>query len=221
MVMKSIVILISGRGSNLDAILAAHQKRGWKARISGVVCNRDHAPGIDIAKSYGIPVVVMNHQHYPSREAFDQAMMTAIDAFSPDLVILAGFMRILTDSFVDRYQGRLINIHPSLLPSFPGLSTHAKALEAGVKLHGATVHFVSREMDAGPIIAQGVVPVLPDDTPEILGERVLAIEHVIYVEAIEWFLEGRLRIESGIVSVFPPTNQQFVLHSENSQNSVD
>lgn len=220
MVMKSIVILISGRGSNLEAILAAHQERGWKARISGVICNRDQAPGIDIARSYGIPVTILNHENYPDRAAFDEAMIASIDAHEPDLVILAGFMRILTDAFVEHYEGRLINIHPSLLPSFPGLNTHAKALEKGVKLHGATVHFVSSEMDAGPIIAQAVVPVLEGDSPQSLANRVLEVEHVLYVRAIEWFIEGRLRLESGIVSVFPPA-KQFVLHSEISQESKD
>lgn len=218
--MQTIVILISGRGSNLDAILKAASKRGWNARIAAVISNRKDAPGLEIAKKHQIPVEVLQHQEYPDRERFDQALIEKIDAHKPDLVVLAGFMRLLTDQFVDHYEGRLINIHPSLLPSFPGLQTHAKALEKGVKWHGATVHFVGKIMDEGPIIAQGAVPVLPTDTPDLLAQRVLKIEHQIFTQAIEWFLNGRLRQENGIVTVFPP-DRQFFNFDENSLLSAN
>lgn len=218
--MKTIVILISGRGSNLDAILKAVASRGWNARIAAVISNREEALGLNLAKNHGVPTEILRHQDYFDREQFDDALIQKIDAYEPDLVVLAGFMRILTDRFVDRYEGKLLNIHPSLLPSFPGLNTHLKALEKGVKWHGATVHFVTKVMDEGPIIAQGAVPVLPDDTPDVLAQRVLKIEHQIFVQAIEWFLNGRLRQENGIVTVFPP-DQQFFNFDVNSLISAD
>lgn len=207
--MKNIVILISGRGSNLRAILEAVKNRGWDAHVAMVICNRPDVAGLQIAQSYGIPTQVLRHDAHSGRSAFDAKLMESIDSCQPDLVILAGFMRLLTDDFVEHYDGKLLNIHPSLLPSFPGLNTHAQALAKGVKWHGATVHFVSKDMDQGPIIAQGVVPVLPDDTPDRLSQRVLEIEHLIYVAAIEWFLEGRIRLENGIVSLVPPAQQFF------------
>lgn len=195
--MKSYVILISGRGSNMEALL----KADLPGRCVGVLSNKADAPGLAFAQAKGIPTRVVDHKAHANREAFDEALMAEIDALRPDLVVLAGFMRILTDGFVRHYEGRLINIHPSLLPSFTGLRTHEAALETGVRIHGATVHFVTPELDVGPIIIQAAVPVLPGDTAETLGERVLVQEHVIYPRAVSWFLEGRLRLESGRVCI--------------------
>lgn len=195
--MKSYVILISGRGSNMEALL----KADLPGRCVGVLSNKADAPGLAFAQAKGIPTRVVDHKAHANREAFDEALMAEIDALRPDLVVLAGFMRILTDGFVRHYEGRLINIHPSLLPSFTGLRTHEAALETGVRIHGATVHFVTPELDVGPIIIQAAVPVLPGDTAETLGERVLVQEHVIYPRAVSWFLEGRLRLESGRVRI--------------------
>lgn len=183
------VILISGRGSNMEALL----KAGLPVDITAVISNRRDARGLDIARDLGVDTVVVDHTRYSDRAAFDAALADAIDRRGADLVCLAGFMRVLTDGFVRRYQGRLLNIHPALLPAFPGLNTHARALAAGVKLHGATVHFVTPEVDAGPIVVQAAVPVLDDDTPERLAARVLAQEHRIYPMAVRWFAEGRLR----------------------------
>ncbi len=188
--MKSIVILISGRGSNMQAILEAD----LPIRVSAVVSNNPDAPGLDIARRHGVPVEVVNHRDHDSRDAFDAQLAAGIDRHSPDLVVLAGFMRILTPGFVTHYAGRLINVHPSLLPAFTGLNTHARALAEGVKIHGCTAHFVTPHLDKGPIIAQAAVPVLAGDTEQSLAARVLAQEHVIYPQAIRWFAEGRLRI---------------------------
>jgi phosphoribosylglycinamide formyltransferase-1 len=199
--MKNIVILISGRGSNMQAIVQAAQSERWPARIAAVVSNRADAEGLAFAKSRGIPTEVVPSKEYPDRAAFDGALRAAVDAYAPDLVVLAGFMRILTAPFVEHYAGRLLNIHPSLLPSFTGLGTHSQALNAGVKVHGATVHFVTAELDHGPIVDQAVVPVLPDDTEQSLSARVLAQEHVIYPRAVRWFVEGRLSIEDGRVHI--------------------
>lgn len=197
--MKSIVILISGRGSNMESILAAAIPG---ARISAVISNRPDAAGLSHAAARGIPTAVVDHKAYAAREDFDAALAAAIDAHSPDLVVLAGFMRVLTDGFVDRYLGRLMNIHPSLLPSFTGLHTHRRALEAGVRVHGATVHFVTPALDVGPIIIQAVVPVRADDDEDSLSQRVLAEEHRIYPQAVRWFVEERLVIDaSGRVCV--------------------
>jgi phosphoribosylglycinamide formyltransferase 1 len=201
--MKNIVILISGRGSNMQAIVRAAKSEQWPCRIAAVISNRLDAEGLVFAAEQGIPTDVVVSKTYPSRDAFDAALRVAIDRFSPDLVVLAGFMRILTPAFVDHYTGRLLNIHPSLLPSFPGLATHRQALAAGVKAHGATVHFVTAELDHGPIVEQAVVPVLPGDTEHTLAERVLVQEHVIYPRAVRWFVEGRLTIENGLVHVAP------------------
>lgn len=197
--MKTLVILISGKGSNMEAIIRAAAAENWPAKIAAVISNRRDAPGLAVATSYGIPTVVVAHQDFDSREAFDCALQRKIDSFAPDLVVLAGFLRILTDAFVQHYAGRMLNIHPSLLPSFPGLSTHRRALEAGVKVHGATVHFVTPELDHGPIISQAVVPVLENDTEQTLAARVLQQEHLIYPHAVRCFLEGRLKIENGRV----------------------
>lgn len=192
--MKNIVILISGRGSNMEAIVRA-QIPG--ARIAAVISNRPDAGGLAFAASHGIPTRVVDHKAYPSREAFDAALADTIDALAPDLVVLAGFMRVLTDGFVNRYNGRLLNIHPSLLPSFPGLHTHQRALEAGVRVHGTTVHFVTPTLDCGPIVIQAVVPVLPGDDEEALAARVLVQEHRIYPQAVSWFVADRLSIVAG------------------------
>jgi len=189
--MKNIVILISGRGSNMEAIVQA-QIPG--ARIAGVIANRPDAAGLGFAAARAIPAIVVDHKAYPSREAFDAALAEAIDALRPDLVVLAGFMRVLTDGFVDHYAGRMLNIHPSLLPSFPGLHTHRRALEAGVRVHGTTVHFVTPTLDCGPIVVQAVVPVLPGDDEAALSARVLVQEHRIYPQAVRWFVDDRLTL---------------------------
>ncbi len=193
--MKRIVILISGRGSNMEAILRAAAAEQWPATIAAVISNKADASGLKTAEAAGIAAVAIAHRDYPDRDSFDAALASAIDRFEPDLVVLAGFMRILTPDFVHRYHGRLMNIHPSLLPSFPGLATHQQALDAGVKFHGATVHFVTPQLDHGPIVAQAVVPVHEDDTEELLAARVLAQEHLIYPRAVRDFIEGRLRLD--------------------------
>jgi phosphoribosylglycinamide formyltransferase 1 len=205
--MHSIVSLISGRGSNFEAIYRAAQAKSWDVRFTGLIANQPEAKGLVFAKSVGIPTAVIDHRAYPSREAFDRALMQQIDAFSADLVVLAGFMRILTPGLIEHYEGRMINIHPSLLPRFPGLHTHERALEAGDRVHGATVHFVSAGVDEGPIICQSEVPVLPNDTPSELAARVLKTEHQIYPLAVEWFIQGRLQITGNRVSVHPPELQ--------------
>ena len=196
--MKKIVILISGRGSNMEAIIRA-QIPG--AEVSAVIANRPDAAGLAFAVDHGIVTQVVDHKAHPSREAFDAALAGAIDAHRPDLVVLAGFMRVLTDAFVEHYAGRLLNIHPSLLPSFPGLHTHRKALEAGVRVHGATVHFVTPTLDCGPVVIQAAVPVLPGDDETVLAARVLEQEHRIYPQAVRWFVEGRLSLVNGRVLV--------------------
>jgi phosphoribosylglycinamide formyltransferase-1 len=193
--MKRYVILISGRGSNMEAMLAAE----LPGQCVAVISNRPGAAGLAYAAGRGIATVVVDHQTYRDRAAFDTALAAEIDRHAPDLVVLAGFMRVLGDDFVRKYAGRLVNIHPSLLPSFPGLKTHEAALAAGVRLHGASVHFVTPSLDCGPIIVQAAVPVLAGDTAEALAARVLAQEHVIYPQAVRWFLEGRLRLADGRV----------------------
>ena len=190
--MKNIVILISGTGSNMQAIVNAALRDHWReqtgARIAAVISNKADAKGLVFAREQGIPAQVLDHKAFASREAFDEALATAIDSHDPDgrpaLVVLAGFMRILTPGFVQRYVGRLLNIHPSLLPAFPGLHTHQRAIDAGCKLAGTTVHQVTAELDHGPILAQAVVPVLPGDTADLLAARVLTQEHIIYPRAI-------------------------------------
>lgn len=186
--MKNIVILISGGGSNMAAIVRAAQREGWAgrygARVRAVVSNRPDAKGLALAREHDIATEVVDHKQFASREAFDEALARVIDGYQPALVVLAGFMRILTPAFVARYAGRLVNIHPSLLPAFPGLHTHQRAIEAGCKLAGATVHQVTTELDFGPILEQAAVPVLPGDTAEALAARVLTQEHIIYPRAI-------------------------------------
>jgi phosphoribosylglycinamide formyltransferase-1 len=192
--MKNIAILISGGGSNMAAIVRASRQRDWAARhgaqVAVVLSNRPDAGGLAFAREQGIATAVVDHKAYPTREAFEQDLAAAIDRHEPALIVLAGFMRILTPSFVERYAGRLLNIHPSLLPAFPGLHTHRRALEAGCRFAGATVHRVTAELDHGPILEQAVVPVLPGDTDETLAARVLTQEHLIYPRAIERLLQG-------------------------------
>lgn len=188
--MKRIVILISGRGSNMQALIEA----GLPCRIAAVIANDAGAGGLAIAAAAGITTLVVDHRRHAAREDFDRALAESIDAFMPDLVVLAGFMRILTPWFVRRYAQRLINVHPSLLPAFPGVHTHRRALAEGVRVHGCTVHFVTTELDHGPIIVQAAVPVLPDDSEEALAARVLHQEHRILPLAVRWFVEGRLEV---------------------------
>jgi phosphoribosylglycinamide formyltransferase-1 len=208
--MKNIVILISGRGSNMEAIVRACQAEGWSGRIAAVISNRPDAAGLKFAASHGIATAVVDHKAFPDRDSFDAALAQVIDGFSPDLVVLAGFMRILTPGFVKRYAGRMLNIHPSLLPCFPGLHTHEAALAMGVKAHGATVHFVTADLDHGPIVLQAVIDVRQDDTPDSLAGRLLAQEHTIYPRAVRWFVEGRLSIEDGVVRVSPDESQLVI-----------
>jgi phosphoribosylglycinamide formyltransferase-1 len=186
----SIVILISGRGTNLQSILESRPP----VHVGAVISNRADAIGLDIAREHGIPVAVVSHRDYADRASFDAALAQEIDNHHPDLVVLAGFMRILTPEFVSHYHGRLINIHPSLLPAYAGLSTHERALEDGVKIHGCTVHYVTGDLDHGPIIIQAAVSVLQDDTPAALAARVLAEEHRIYPQAIRWICQGEVTL---------------------------
>jgi phosphoribosylglycinamide formyltransferase-1 len=190
--MKNIVILISGRGSNMTAIAEACASESWDARIAAIVSNKPDAAGLAYAQQQGIATVVVDHLAYADRAAFDAALAHAIDAFSPDLLVLAGFMRILSTSFVEHYAGRLLNIHPSLLPAFTGLHTHRRAIEAGCKLAGTTVHLVTPELDHGPIIIQAAVPVLQDDTEDTLANRVLEMECIVYPRAVRWWVHGEL-----------------------------
>ncbi|MGM0433540.1 MAG: phosphoribosylglycinamide formyltransferase [Pseudomonadota bacterium] len=192
-----IVVLISGGGSNLQALINAEAAGTLDGTIAGVISNRAGVKGLERAESAGIPTRVIPHRDHDSRESFDRALMAAIDDARPDLVVLAGFMRILTDAFVQHYQGRLLNIHPSLLPAWPGLHTHRKVLEAGEAEHGATVHFVTEELDGGPRIIQGRVPVHPEDDEDSLAGRVGTQERRIYPEAVRWFCQGRLRLAQG------------------------
>ena len=192
--MKKIVILISGRGSNMQAIVQAAKKEQWQAEIAAVISNRADAAGLNYAASMGIPTSVVVSKNFPSREAFDAVLQAEIDRFSPDLVVLAGFMRILSTPFVQHYTNRMVNIHPSLLPSFVGTQTHKQALDAGVKVHGVTVHFVTPELDHGPIIDQVAIRVFASDTEETLAQRLLHQEHVIYPRAVRWFIDGKLKI---------------------------
>ena len=194
---KNIVVLISGSGSNLQAILDACARGAIPGRVAAVISNRPGVFGLDRAQRAGVPAEVVDHTHFPDRESFEQALASRIDAHAPDLVVLAGFMRLLTPAFVARYAGRMLNIHPSLLPELRGLHTHRRAIERGVARHGASVHFVTAELDGGPVVIQAAVPVEPGDTPETLAARVLEREHVIYPEAVRLFCEGRLAMKDG------------------------
>jgi phosphoribosylglycinamide formyltransferase 1 len=190
-----LVVLISGRGSNMQALVEA------RLPVAAVISNRAEAAGLDYARGRGIATTVVEHRSFGNREAFDAALMREIDRYAPRLVALAGFMRVLTPGFVEHYRDRMLNIHPSLLPAFPGLHTHERALAAGVKVHGCTVHFVTGELDSGPIVIQALVPVRPGEGLDALAARVLRQEHVIYPRAARWFLDGRLVIENGLVRV--------------------
>ena len=190
----NVVVLISGSGSNLQALIDSVGHDGNPARIAAVICNRADAYGLQRAKQAGIATELLDHKQFDGREAFDTALIQAIDAHQPDLVVLAGFMRILTPGFVQHYAGRLLNIHPSLLPKHKGLHTHQRALEAGDSEHGCSVHFVTEELDGGPRVIQAVLPVMADDTAESLASRVHQQEHLIYPLAVRWFAEGRLRL---------------------------
>ncbi|OFR65865.1 phosphoribosylglycinamide formyltransferase [Neisseria sp. HMSC069H12] len=194
--MKNIVILISGRGSNMQAIVNANIP---DANIAAVLSNSETAAGLAWAAERGIAIDSLNHKNFDSRLAFDQAMMEKIDAYQPDLVVLAGFMRILTPEFCAHYENRLINIHPSILPSFTGLHTHERALEAGCRVAGCTIHFVTPELDCGPIISQGIVPILDGDTADDVAARVLTVEHQLFPQAVADFVAGRLKIEGNRV----------------------
>lgn len=209
--MKKIVILISGRGSNMEALIAAQAAGQLPVEIAAVISNRPDAKGLATAAAAGIPTAVVDHKLFAGREAFDLALAACVEGYAPDLVVLAGFMRILTVAFVSRFEGRLMNIHPSLLPAFPGLHTHQRALDEGVRLHGCTIHFVTPELDHGPIIVQAAVPVLDDDNEDSLAARVLAQEHVAYPLAVCWFAEGRLRLEGGKVRLDQPLRADLAL----------
>lgn len=205
--MKSIVILISGRGSNMQAILRA----GLDLRVAAVISNDPQAAGLAIARDTGIETLALDHRVYPDRSTFDAALASHIDRYAPDWIALAGFMRILTDGFVARYPGRIVNIHPSLLPAFTGLHTHRRALEAGVRIHGCTVHFVTPQLDHGPIIIQAAVPVLPNDDEHSLAQRVLVQEHQVYPQALRWLVHGAVRLESSGRVSFPHGREALAL----------
>ncbi|MEX3922219.1 phosphoribosylglycinamide formyltransferase [Paraburkholderia sp. BR10872] len=207
--MKNLVILISGRGSNMEAIVRACAQEAWGARIAAVIANRPDAAGLAFAASNGIATAVVDHRQFPDRASFDTALAQVIDGYAPDLVVLAGFMRVLTESFVGHYAGRMLNIHPSLLPMFPGLKTHQQALDAGCRVHGATVHFVTPTLDHGPIVAQSVIPVRAGDDAAALAARVLKTEHLMYPRAVRWFVEGRLALDGERVTLTPAEPQWF------------
>lgn len=198
--MKRVVILISGRGSNMQALLEA----GLPAKISAVISNEPLAPGLEIARRFGVKTEVVNHRELPNRQSFDLALGDALARYDPQLIVLAGFMRVLTEAFATRFAGKLINIHPSLLPAFPGIHTHRRALEEGVRIHGCTVHFVTPSVDSGPIIVQSALAVLPDDTEETLAARVLQEEHRVLPQAVRWFLDGHLRLQGNHVVIAGP-----------------
>ncbi|OMH25880.1 phosphoribosylglycinamide formyltransferase [Motiliproteus sp. MSK22-1] len=215
-----IVVLISGSGTNLQAVIDSIGSGEMTAEISAVISNRPEAKGLERASSHGIKTHALDHREYDSREAFDVAMMRQIDTYQPDLVVLAGFMRILTPDFVRRYEGRMLNIHPSLLPKYRGLHTHERALEANDALHGVTVHFVTEELDGGPLAIQAIVAIKPDDNADSLAARVQAQEHVIYPLAIKWFTEGRMRLSDGLVvfdgQPLPETGMQLDSRQDNN-----
>jgi phosphoribosylglycinamide formyltransferase-1 len=196
-----LAILISGHGSNMASLAAACRDEHWAAQVVVVISSRSDAPGIMRARELGLPVEVLASSAFASREAFDAALIGRLDALEVDLVVLAGFMRILTDGFVRHFAGRLVNIHPSLLPAFTGLDTHARALAAGVRVHGASVHLVTPELDHGPLIAQAVVPVLDGDDAATLAARVLRLEHLLLPRAVRWMVEGRVQVNQGRVRV--------------------
>jgi len=194
-----VLVLISGSGSNLQALIDAQQSGKLPVELVAVISNRPDAKGLQRAERAGIPTQVVDHTRFDGRDSFDRALQQAIDAYAPDLIVLAGFMRILTEHFTRQYQGRMLNIHPSLLPKYQGLNTHERALQAGDREHGVSVHFVTAELDGGPVALQARVPVLPDDDASRLAQRVLQQEHRIYPLAVKWFAQGRLRMVDGRV----------------------
>ena len=199
--MQNIVILISGRGSNFEAILRTSREENWEskcgARIAAVISNRPQAAGLQIARDAGVEAVAMDHKAYESREAFDAALAEVIRRYDPAVIVLAGFMRILTEGFVKEFEGKILNIHPALLPLFPGLDTHQRCLDAGCRVHGSTVHFVSPVLDGGSIIGQAVVPVLPTDDADALASRGLVYEHQLYPKCVRAVAEGRVKLVDG------------------------
>lgn len=196
----------------MEAIVQACVREGWKARIAAVVSNRPDAAGLAFAQAQGVATAVVNHRDYPDRESFDAVLLQTVQSFVPDVVVLAGFMRILTPVFISPLAGRLLNIHPSLLPAFTGLHTHQRALDAGCKVAGATVHFVTPELDHGPIVAQAVVPVMPNDDAEKLASRVLQLEHRMYPTAVRWLVDGQLVVNAqGVVHHTAGQSQCFGL----------
>lgn len=195
--MKKIVVLVSGNGSNLQAIMDACQKGQIKAQIAAVISNKPDVYALERAKLAHIPTHVVNHQAYAERESFDAAVAEIIDQYQPDLIVLAGYMRILTPDFVERYAGKMLNIHPSLLPKYPGLHTYQRALDAGDTEHGTSVHFVTEQLDGGPIILQAKVPIFPEDQVDDIAERVITQEHLIYPLVIKWFIDERLQMKQG------------------------
>ena len=197
----ALVVLISGNGSNLQAIIDAINEQGLQAEVRAVISNNPDAYGLTRARNANISAEVLDHRDFPSREAYDQELQLVIDSYQPDLVVLAGFMRILTEEFVNHYHGRMLNIHPSLLPKYQGLNTHQRVLEAGDNVHGVSVHFVTPELDGGPVILQAEVPVHPGDTPDDLAQRVHQQEHVIYPLVIRWFSENRLVLDGDTVQL--------------------
>lgn len=216
----TIVVLISGSGSNLQAIIDAVAADRIRAGIAAVVSNRPDARGLDRARAAGIEAVVVDHRRFDGREPFDAALRETIDRYQPDLVVLAGFMRILTDAFVEHYHGRMLNIHPSLLPAFRGLDTHARALAAGASEHGASIHFVTSELDGGPVVAQVRVAVRGDDTPQKLATRVLTQEHRLYPLVIDWYTRGRLRLtDTGPTLDGKPLVRPCQLHADSDEVS--
>ncbi len=214
-----LVVLISGRGSNMQAIVKTAQDTGVNARVCAVISNKPDAAGLVWAHEQGVDTRVVSHRDYPSREAFDADLARAIDAYEPHYVLLAGFMRVLTPAFVEHFNGRLINIHPSLLPAFPGLHTHQQALALGVQWHGCTVHFVTPVLDHGPILAQGIVPVMASDTINDLSDRLLSVEHAMYERVVRWLAEGRVTLDAlQRVHVQGVATRSFVLTSQGVQS---
>ena len=209
------MVLVSGRGSNMRAVADALRDPGLSAEVAAVISNNPHAQALDWAREQGLHTAVVPHKDYASREQFDAALAGAIEAHRPDYILLAGFMRVLTTGFVERFNGRLVNIHPSLLPAFPGLHTHQQALAMGVQWHGCTVHFVTPVLDHGPIIAQGVVPVLVGDSPDELARRLLRLEHKVYAEVAQWLAQGRVTFDAmQRVHVDGVNSRSFILPSE-------
>jgi len=216
----ALVVLISGNGSNLQAIIDAI-RQGLNAEIRAVISNNPAAYGLTRAREADIPAISLDHRHYPNREAYDQDLQTLIDRYQPQLVVLAGFMRILTADFVNHYHGRMLNIHPSLLPKYQGLNTHRRVLEAGDNIHGVSVHFVTPELDGGPVILQAEIPVHPGDSADDLAQRVHQQEHIIYPLVIRWFVEGRLQLHNNMV-LFDgePLTEQQRRYSDVNQSRI-